>query len=40
VPANSVAVAGQTLELALDPGKVMIFDPRTGENLSLEADTR
>ncbi|AFM18612.1 carbohydrate ABC transporter ATP-binding protein, CUT1 family [Mycolicibacterium chubuense NBB4] len=38
VPAHSGAVAGRALELALEPGKVLIFDPRTGVNLSREAD--
>jgi multiple sugar transport system ATP-binding protein len=35
VPVQSKAAVGQTLQLALDPDHVMIFDPRTGANLSV-----
>lgn len=37
VPVQSAATVGETLQLALDPDDVMIFDPRTGANLSLPA---
>ena len=37
VPGHSTARVGQTLQLALDPAKVLIFDPRTGRNLSRAA---
>lgn len=35
VPAQSGAAVGRTLQLALNPDNVMLFDPRTGANLSL-----
>ena len=35
VPVQSHAAVGQTLQLALEPDHVMIFDPRTGANLSV-----
>lgn len=35
VPVHSSAAVDQTLQLALDPDNVMIFDPRTGANLSV-----
>ena len=35
VPMRSAARSGATLRLALDPADVLIFDPRTGQNLSL-----
>ncbi|WNG86234.1 sn-glycerol-3-phosphate ABC transporter ATP-binding protein UgpC [Mycobacterium sp. ITM-2016-00317] len=35
VPAHSAARAGETLQLALNPAHVQLFDPRTGRNLSL-----
>ncbi|MDG4666232.1 sn-glycerol-3-phosphate ABC transporter ATP-binding protein UgpC [Mycobacterium sp. 236(2023)] len=38
VPVQSAAAVGQTLQLALNPGDVAIFDPRTGANLSLPVD--
>lgn len=34
VPAQSRATAGQPLRLALDPAALMVFDPRTGANLT------
>ncbi|MFB1297688.1 ABC transporter ATP-binding protein [Mycobacterium sp. pW049] len=35
VPVQSTAAVGRTLQLALNPDDVVIFDPRTGANLSL-----
>ncbi|PRC47960.1 ABC transporter ATP-binding protein, partial [Mycobacterium sp. ITM-2017-0098] len=35
VPVHSAAAVDETLQLALDPDNVMIFDPRTGANLSV-----
>jgi multiple sugar transport system ATP-binding protein len=35
VPVHSAAAVDRTLALALDPDNVMIFDPRTGANLSV-----
>ena len=40
VPAQSAARAGRTLRLALDPAAVMVFDPRTGVNLTGTAAAR
>ncbi|WP_082754080.1 glycosyltransferase [Mycobacterium sp. NAZ190054] len=37
VPVQSTAKPGATLQLALNPGNVQLFDPRTGVNLSLPA---
>ncbi|CAJ1495314.1 sn-glycerol-3-phosphate ABC transporter ATP-binding protein UgpC [[Mycobacterium] kokjensenii] len=35
VPAESKAHGGQPIELALDPGRVVVFDAKTGVNLSV-----
>ncbi|MCV7382551.1 sn-glycerol-3-phosphate ABC transporter ATP-binding protein UgpC [Mycolicibacter longobardus] len=35
VPAASKAAGGQPIELALDPGKVVVFDAKTGVNLTV-----
>lgn len=40
VPMQSAATVGQTLQLALNPDDVVIFDPRTGANLSLPEAAR
>ncbi len=40
VPAQSAARAGETMRLALDPTAVMVFDPRTGANLTRAAGPR
>ena len=40
VPAQSAARAGETMRLALDPAAVMVFDPRTGANLTRAAGPR